>query len=249
MVIKNIENQKCHYNQKVFLENINEINPKQNENLFNFDIVANTFICKKYYTLLNQSISSLNFNSLYKNMKEDFLEYETLAHIANEIRLLTYKVFKKNYYSNQIFEGVLKIKNLIQLFLNQIRYDANIWLRLNKKQRKQIKTKEQLNWNLVFMLMDFRVFNNLPYALTEYQRDILKQILSIRISDSFEMIKSKLFKIRNSFLALRIFMLEREGLNGNDKKLNKEFENLIFATVMQMIAIFVRQNIRLNTLH
>ncbi|AHI52708.1 hypothetical protein [Spiroplasma culicicola] len=216
------------------------------DQIFNLDINVQTVIAKQYLKLITSSIVNMCFKKLIKSIYLQFNDNFVLLQLIYKIKQLTQLLYEKRQKHIFGYSELMQIKVLIHVFLNQIRYDANIWLNLNKKDTKKLYKKPILHWNVAILLIDFDILIDSGLQFNVEQKQILKSIFTIKKEDTFDEIKLKLQLVKNNYLPLRMFALEKEVLKTvkNPRVKKYRFDQILHSTLFQMIAIFMRQNLR-----
>lgn len=210
--------------------------------------VINTRICNKYWTLLNYSIKSLDFELINIMLHTEFnhdvvLRYElkVIEDLAKRIQSL------KKLEFDPIYEQI-QLNTVVNIFLNQIRYDEKIWFRLRKYHKQIINRLGAINWDALFAYVDLGIVNVYHFKLTYLQKLLIKRIMRtkpLKIDYYLEFQQNISFKKVQSVIS----MFNLYKLSFRCKKLTSSsasYRALQYAIINQIISIFIRENITKN---
>ncbi|WP_339021531.1 hypothetical protein [Spiroplasma endosymbiont of Atherix ibis] len=177
----------------------------------------------------------------------DFKTNFVLWKLTEKISYWTTMFFSSKFKNENGFKLLQKIFILKQVFLAQLRYNSNIWLKLNTNQTLKIKSKRketEINYKLLLLMYDFREDNEDSFVLlNENQREILDLVLKSNNIEDFvklrEKIKIDLFK----YLPINMMLLQAKVIKNSSKLNLKEKAKLSYLTFMQLFCIFVEQNL------
>ncbi|ALD66219.1 hypothetical protein [Spiroplasma cantharicola] len=239
------------------LKNINNNNfallkVVNNDNFVDFkDIIYNFLnqpqirIEKKYDILFSQAFKINCFKKVVKELEKEFTKNYVLWKLTENISYWTSIFFSSKFSIGNGMIILQKIFILKQIFLVQLRYNSNIWLKLNKKQTEKIKPSKNLdniNYKLLLLFCDFNENEDLRSLITKEQKELLNLVLkSDKIEDYVELnnkIKINIFK----YLPINIKLFQGEVTRLTSKLNKKEKAKLAYVTFMQLYCIFVEEN-------
>ncbi|AHB36191.1 hypothetical protein [Spiroplasma apis] len=208
-----------------------------------------TRIEKKYDLLLLDAIKNVCFKKVSKAINEDFENSFILKGLLYIIKKQTVNIFEKHFEGLDLIAEFVRLKAACKLFTNQIRYDPNLWLTIDKKERHNLhnkKNKDNFDWNMALLLLDFDILKDMGIVFIEKEKQVLKDLLEIKMIDSFEDTNERLMNNQGSYLPIKMFLLEKELLTKekNLTRKRKKMDKIIFSTFMQMICLFIRKNIK-----
>lgn len=212
--------------------------------LLDIDFIPNTRINDKYLTLLNYSINSLNFKNIKISLEHDFINKKVLLIILNAIQKTSLKIYT-NKSEDILFFKKIKLKMLINLFLNQIRYDEEIWFFLKKYQQQKINNKYTLNWNFLFLYINTKIINNDLIKLKISQKKLLIKIINLKLLDENKYFDKMVYHSPKLAQIIGLFKIYKQMLEYEKNKISaqKQYESLKYSTINQMIVFFLKQNL------
>ncbi|AGR41998.1 hypothetical protein [Spiroplasma diminutum] len=220
--------------------------------IYNFINQPQIKVEQKYDILFSQAIQKNCFKKVVKEMEKDFPKFYILWKLTEKISYWTNIFFSSKFESGNGLKTLQNILILKQLFLTQLRYNSNIWLKLNATQSEKIKVKkdkQNINYKLLLLIADFKDLKESLNLINEEQKTILELTLrSNNIEDYIELnnrLEINIFK----YLPINILLLQSQMIKNSTKLNLKEKAKLSYSAFMQLLCIFVEENLSKKNLN
>ncbi|QGS51779.1 hypothetical protein [Spiroplasma tabanidicola] len=202
-------------------------------------------VTNKYFRLLNYSVLSNDFETINDYIKNDFPSSK-IKHLLKLVAKTTKTLFE-NRFKNQVdYENLFKLNIYCQLFLIYIRYNPNIWLKMDINNSKQIMNNGPLDWSIIYYIINYHVLRDSRFDLTKTQKSIINKLMSIDLNDNNIQTRDIIDEIvAEPILVIKVFVMQREVIKSmrNLRTSKRKYKHLLFSTAMQLIIHFINNNI------
>ncbi|AUB31420.1 hypothetical protein [Spiroplasma floricola] len=241
-------------NNLVFSKIVNEkeiVNFK--DIIYNFLNQPQIKIEQKYDLLFSKAIKKNCFKDLVKELESDFKTNFVLWKLTEKISYWTTMFFSSKFKNGNGFKLLQKIFILKQVFLAQLRYNSNIWLKLSPNQTLKIKSKKketEINYKLLLLMYDFNESEeDFFILLNENQKEILNLVLKSNNIEDFLKLRTKIEIDLFKYLPINMMLLQAQLIKNSSKLNLKEKAKLSYSTFMQLFCIFVEENLSRNKMN
>ncbi|QHX36540.1 hypothetical protein [Spiroplasma sp. BIUS-1] len=214
--------------------------------IYNFLNQPQIKIESDYDKLFTSAIKKNCFKEVVKELEKDFKNNYTLWKITERICYLTNSFFSSKFKNGEGLKILQKIFMLKQVFLAQLRYNHNIWLKLDANQSQKITSKKiesPINYKLLLLLFDFKENDENFITLTADQKATLNLVLKSNKIEDFVSLKNSIKTDIFKYLPLNMMLLQSQMIKSNSKLNLKEKAKLSYSTFMQLFCIFVEENL------
>ncbi|AUM62534.1 hypothetical protein [Spiroplasma monobiae] len=227
-----------------FANKVNHIDFK--DIIYNFLNQPQIKVEQKYDLLFSNAIKRNCFKEVVKNLEQDFKNNFILWKLTERISNLTNKFFSSHFRKGEGFKIIQRLFLLKQIFLAQLRYNSNIWLKLDVNQSQRVLDKKNdlnINYKIALMLFDFNDNDDLSNLINGDQKLILDLVLRSNSIEEFVTLNNEIEVDIFKYLPINMMLLQAQMIKSNSKLNLKEKAKLSYSTFMQLFCIFVEENL------